>query len=122
MEQRSLRLGDTVDDYCPRERRVTDHVIVAIVEDTVRQTRCTACDAEHEYKEARVPRKKMKNGEMSDLAGACWWFRDRRRKWRDDRRAGRNAAQDDTNTAAGSHSLSPASSAAETMGKTDNRR
>ena len=69
MEQRSLRLGDTVDDYCPRERRVTDHVIVAIVGDTVRQTRCTACDAEHEYKEARVPRKKLKNGETSDLAG-----------------------------------------------------
>jgi hypothetical protein len=69
MEQRSLRLGDTVDDYCPRERRVTDHVIVAIVADTVRQTRCTACDAEHEYKEARVPRKKLKNGETADLAG-----------------------------------------------------
>jgi len=69
MEQRSLRLGDNVDDYCPRERRVTDHVIVAIVGDTVRQTRCTACDADHEFKEARVPRKKLKNGESSDLAG-----------------------------------------------------
>jgi hypothetical protein len=69
MEQRSLRLGDNVDDYCPRERRVTGHVIVAIVGDAVRQTRCTACDAEHEYKEARVPRKKMKNGETSDLTG-----------------------------------------------------
>ena len=25
MEQRPLRLGDLVDDYCPRERRVTNH-------------------------------------------------------------------------------------------------
>ena len=32
MEQRPLRLGDIVDDYCPRERRITNHAIVAIVE------------------------------------------------------------------------------------------
>ena len=55
MQQRRLRLGDILDDYCPRERRVTNHVIVAMVEDTVKQTRCTTCDADHEYKEARVP-------------------------------------------------------------------
>ena len=43
MEQRPLRLGDIVDDYCPRERRVTNHAIVAIVGDSVRQTRCSTC-------------------------------------------------------------------------------
>ena len=69
MEQRSLRLGDLVDDYCPRERRVTNHAIVALVGDSIRQTRCTTCEAEHEYKEARAPRKKPKNGEIHDLAG-----------------------------------------------------
>ena len=31
MEQRPLRLGDIVDDYCPRERRITNHAIVAMV-------------------------------------------------------------------------------------------
>jgi hypothetical protein len=61
MEQRALRLGDLVDDYCPRERRVTDHVIVALVDDAIRQTRCSACEAEHEYKEARMPRKKTQD-------------------------------------------------------------
>jgi hypothetical protein len=69
MEQRSLRLGDLVDDYCPRERRVTNHAVVALVGDSIRQTRCTTCEAEHEYKGARVPRKKLKNGEAQDLAG-----------------------------------------------------
>ena len=68
MEQRSLRLGDVVDDYCPRERRVTNHVIVVLVGEAIHQTRCNTCDAEHDYKEAKVPRKKLKNGE-SDLAG-----------------------------------------------------
>ena len=58
MEQRRLRLGDILDDYCPRERRVTNHAIVAMVEEDVKQTRCTTCDAEHVYKGARAPRKK----------------------------------------------------------------
>jgi hypothetical protein len=72
MEQRSLRLGDLVDDYCPRERRVTNHVIVVLADDAIRQTRCHTCEAEHEYKGAKVPRKKLKDGETSDRPVACW--------------------------------------------------
>lgn len=55
MQQRRPRLGDILDDYCPRERRVTNHAVVAIVDDDVRQTRCTTCEAEHEYRQAKVP-------------------------------------------------------------------
>ena len=61
MQQRQLRLGDILDDYCPRERRVTNHAIVAMVGHDVKQTRCTTCDAEHEYKHAKVPRQRRKN-------------------------------------------------------------
>jgi hypothetical protein len=61
MDQRSLRLGDIVDDYCPRERRLTNHVVVALVGETIKQTRCSTCDAEHVYKGARVPSRKKKN-------------------------------------------------------------
>jgi hypothetical protein len=60
MQQRQLRLGDVLDDYCPRERRITNHAIVAMVGSEVKQTRCTACDSEHEYKHARVPRQRRK--------------------------------------------------------------
>ena len=60
MDQRRLRLGDILDDYCPRERRVTNHAVVAMIEDEVRQTRCTTCDAEHVYKGARVPKRRKK--------------------------------------------------------------
>jgi hypothetical protein len=61
MQQRQLRLGDILDDYCPRERRVTNHAVVAMVGEDVKQTRCTTCDAEHEYKHARVPRQRRKS-------------------------------------------------------------
>ncbi|MGE3277883.1 MAG: hypothetical protein AB7O67_22440 [Vicinamibacterales bacterium] len=55
MQERRFRPGDVLDDYCPRERRVTDHAIVAMIDDEIRQTRCVSCDTEHEYKHARVP-------------------------------------------------------------------
>jgi hypothetical protein len=60
MEQRRLRLGDILDDYCPRERRVTNHAVVAMIEEDVKQTRCTTCDAEHAYKGGREPRRRKK--------------------------------------------------------------
>lgn len=60
MEQRRVRLGDIVDDYCTRERRVTNHAVVAMIEDQIQLTRCTTCDTEHPYKAAKVPRKRKK--------------------------------------------------------------
>ena len=60
-QQRQLRLGDILDDYCPRERRVTNHVIVAMVGPDVKHTRCSTCDADHEYKHAKVPRQRRKS-------------------------------------------------------------
>ena len=55
MQDRRHRPGDVLDDYCPRERRITDHAIVAMIDDEIRRTRCGICDAEHEYKEGKVP-------------------------------------------------------------------
>jgi hypothetical protein len=60
MEQRRLRLGDIVDDYCPRERRVTNHAVVAMIEEEIKQTRCTTCDTEHAYKGGQAPRRRKK--------------------------------------------------------------
>lgn len=67
MEQRRLRLGDILDDYCPRERRLTNHAVVAMVEEDVKQTRCTTCDAEHVYKGGKAPRRKK-----GDTTGALY--------------------------------------------------
>jgi len=61
MQQRQLRLGDILDDYCPRERRVTNHAVVAMIGPDVKQTRCATCDTEHEYKHAKVPRQRRKS-------------------------------------------------------------
>ena len=61
MQQRQPRLGDILDDYCPRERRLTNHVVVAMIGELVKQTRCTTCESDHEYKHAALPRQKKKS-------------------------------------------------------------
>ena len=60
MQQRRYRPGDVLDDYCPRERRITDHAIVAMIDDDIKQTRCVVCDAEHEYKDGKIPAQRRK--------------------------------------------------------------
>jgi len=67
MQERRVRLGDILDDYCPRERRITNHAVVAIVEDDVKQTRCTTCDADHVYKHGKMPASRRKKSDL--LAG-----------------------------------------------------
>jgi hypothetical protein len=65
MQQRQPRLGDILDDYCPRERRLTNHVVVAMIGDAVKQTRCTTCDSDHEYKHAAMPRQRKKSDQSA---------------------------------------------------------
>jgi hypothetical protein len=60
MQDRRYRPGDVLDDYCPRERRITDHAIVAMIDDQIQRTRCGICDAEHDYKEGKVPTPRRK--------------------------------------------------------------
>src|SRR5260370_30694243 len=63
--ERQLRLGDILDDYCPRERRVTNHAVVAMVRPDVKQTRCSTCGTKHEHKHAKEPRQRRKTEKPS---------------------------------------------------------
>jgi hypothetical protein len=64
MQQRQLRLGDILDDYCPRERRLSNHTVVAMVGDDIRLTRCTTCETEHPYKGGKAPRLRKKKSSV----------------------------------------------------------
>jgi hypothetical protein len=70
MQQRRLRLGDILDDYCPRERRITNHAVVAMIEDEVKQTRCTTCNADHDYRQGKLPltRRKKRDEPLPGIA------------------------------------------------------
>lgn len=58
---RELRLGDDIDDYCTKCKRVTNHSIVSFVENAPAKVRCRTCYSEHPYlREEAPPGKKLR--------------------------------------------------------------
>ncbi len=55
MENRRVRLGDDIDDYCPRCRLIMNHGVVGMVGDDVKKVRCHTCMSEHEYRRGQIP-------------------------------------------------------------------
>jgi uncharacterized membrane protein len=53
-----LRLGDVIDDYCPRCKLLLNHAVASMVEGKVVKVICQTCHSEHPYKNAEVPAKK----------------------------------------------------------------
>lgn len=50
-----LRLGDELDDYCIKCKRLTNHVTVSIVDGAAAKVRCKSCYADHNYLREQVP-------------------------------------------------------------------
>jgi hypothetical protein len=52
------RLGDTIDDYCPRCRLLLNHAVASLMENKVVKVICQTCHSEHPYRNAELPPKK----------------------------------------------------------------
>lgn len=70
-----LRLGDVIDDYCVKCRRLTNHAIVSLVEGAAAKVRCRTCYHDHDYRNEQAPpsKKDLKKAELFNevLAGAA---------------------------------------------------
>ena len=55
MEKRRVRLGDVIDDYCPRCRMIMNHGVAGMVGDDVRKVRCNTCLSEHVFRKGKIP-------------------------------------------------------------------
>jgi hypothetical protein len=51
----NLRLGDIIDDYCIKCRRLTNHAIVSIVNEEAAKVRCRSCYHDHNYQHEQIP-------------------------------------------------------------------
>ena len=49
------RLGDVIDDFCVKCRRVTNHSIVSIVDQEAAKVRCRTCYHDHDYRHEQAP-------------------------------------------------------------------
>ena len=61
-----LRLGDVIDDYCIKCRRLTNHAIVSLMDGQVAKVRCRSCYHDHNYLHEIAPpsKKDLKKAEL----------------------------------------------------------
>jgi hypothetical protein len=52
---RELRLGDTIDDYCVKCRRITNHAIVSLLDGAAAKVRCRTCYNDHDFRNEIAP-------------------------------------------------------------------
>jgi hypothetical protein len=65
---RGLRLGDIIDDWCVKCRRMTNHAIVSLVESEAAKVRCRSCYSDHNYLREIQPPSKKELKRMADAA------------------------------------------------------
>lgn len=61
-----LRLGDDLDDFCIKCKRLTNHTIVSLVGDQPAKVRCRACYNDHDFRHEQAPptKKELKTAQL----------------------------------------------------------
>ena len=49
------RLGDIIDDFCVKCRRLTNHAIVSLLNGSAAKVRCRTCYSDHDYRHEQAP-------------------------------------------------------------------
>ena len=65
-----LRLGDEIDDYCVKCRRLTNHSIVSMVETKAAKVRCRTCYSDHDFRNEQAPPSKKELARQKELFNA----------------------------------------------------
>ena len=52
---RECKLGDIIDDYCVKCKRLTNHAVVSLMGEKPAKVRCCSCYKEHDFTECVVP-------------------------------------------------------------------
>jgi hypothetical protein len=56
---REVRLGDDIDDYCVRCKRVMNHAVVSVMNAAPAKVRCRTCHSDHDYRHEQAPPPKV---------------------------------------------------------------
>jgi hypothetical protein len=56
---REPRLGDDIDDFCVRCKRITNHAIVSVLNAEPAKVRCRTCHSDHDYRHGQAPPPKV---------------------------------------------------------------
>jgi hypothetical protein len=53
------RLGDDIDDFCVKCKRVMNHAVVSLLNDEPAKVRCRTCHSDHDYRHEQAPPPKV---------------------------------------------------------------
>jgi hypothetical protein len=56
---REVRLGDVIDDYCVKCKRIMNHSVVSILNGEAAKVRCRTCHSDHDYRHEQAPPPKV---------------------------------------------------------------
>jgi hypothetical protein len=56
---REPRLGDDIDDYCVRCKRIMNHSIVSVINAEPAKVRCRICHSDHDFRHEQAPPPKV---------------------------------------------------------------
>src|SRR5258707_1279111 len=56
---REPRLGDDIDDFCVRCKRITNHAVVSVLNAEPAKVRCRTCHSDHDYRHEQAPPPKV---------------------------------------------------------------
>ena len=56
---REVRLGDDIDDYCVRCKRIMNHAVVSVMNAAPAKVRCRTCHSDHDYRHEQAPPPKV---------------------------------------------------------------
>jgi len=56
---REVRLGDTIDDFCVKCKRIMNHSVVSILGSDPAKVRCRTCYSDHDYRHEQAPPPKV---------------------------------------------------------------
>jgi len=65
------RLGDIIDDFCIKCRRLTNHSIVSLVGNEAAKVRCRTCYHDHDYRHEQAPPSKKELKKLEEEAKAA---------------------------------------------------
>ncbi len=64
---REPRLGDVIDDFCVKCRRLTNHAIVSLMNGAAAKVRCRTCYSDHDYRNEIAPPTKKELQKQKEL-------------------------------------------------------
>ena len=56
---RDIRLGDDLDDFCVRCKRIMNHAVVSVINAAPAKVRCRTCHSDHDYRHEQAPPPKV---------------------------------------------------------------